>query len=161
MSFLPILPGAAPVTSTTPIPTPPVTPTLLKLDLCADDSLPRSAGQAHLAQPTSIIPASSSMNGIQEKTLLSSTQPTSSYDLPVSTSPKNPPRCRMTILPCNSERQFAATPSSTLLSSSPPKSALGVCGTASNRFTPVNTPTTPAQSFTPFQMTFKATTRSY
>ncbi|KAG8922964.1 hypothetical protein FRC01_013392 [Tulasnella sp. 417] len=158
MSFLPILPAAAPLTATTPIPTPPETPTLLKLDLCADDALPRAAGQADLAQPTPIIPASSSANVLQEKTLLSSTQPTSSY---LSTSPKNPPRCRMTILPCNSERQFAATPSSTLLSSSPPKSALGVCGTASNKFTPVNAPTTPAQSFTPFQMTFKATARTY
>ncbi|KAG9048926.1 hypothetical protein FS837_011663 [Tulasnella sp. UAMH 9824] len=88
MSFLPILPAAAPVTSTTPIPTPPETPTLLKLDLCADDAPPRFPGQADLAQPTPIIPASSSANGIQEKTLLSSTQPTSSYDLHLSTTPK-------------------------------------------------------------------------
>ncbi|KAG8982314.1 hypothetical protein FRB90_006880, partial [Tulasnella sp. 427] len=59
MSFLPILPAAAPVTQTTPIPTPPETPTLLKLDLCADDAPPRSTGQAELAQPAPISAASS------------------------------------------------------------------------------------------------------
>ncbi|KAG8949434.1 hypothetical protein FRC04_008533 [Tulasnella sp. 424] len=159
MSFLPILPAAAPVTATTPIPTPPETPTLLKLDLCADDALPRSSGHADLAQPTPISAASSmsSMIGsaFQAKTLLSTTKPASSYDLPLSTSQKNPPRCRMTILPCNSERQFAAPPPSTLLSSSPPKAALITA------FTPVNAPTTPAQAYASFQMSFKATTRSY